>query len=153
MGLAATDLKWYQSSDPGSTGGVISTTLIPNNQPSGLFPQVPRIALEEGRVDYRKVFLKNVNAESLALNTPGLFILFQPTAGEEVGIALGTADDSDGSNLTYVSPSNKGNALAFDALLPDTAQAFWIRRRVNAGQNVFKTSSFQLAAFGYGPTA
>ena len=101
-----------------SAGGVISATPIPNNQPSGLFPQVPRVALAEGRVDYRKVFLLNANADSLELNDAALFVLFQPTAGEIIGIALGTADDTDGSNLTYVAPSTQADALEFGSLAP-----------------------------------
>ncbi len=152
MPISPADLKWYQSSLPDSAGGTITATPIPNNQPSGLFPQVPRVALEEGRVDYRKVFFKNENAESLALNNAGVFVLFQPTAGEVVGIALGTPTDTEGSALTYVAPSTKEAALMLGDMSAGQAQAIWIRRQVNVGQNVFETSSFQLAAFGYGST-
>lgn len=133
-------------------GGTITATAIPNARVSGLLPQVPRAALEEGRVDYVKVFLANENSESLALNNASIFVLFQPTAGEVVGIALGTADDTDGSNLNYVAPQVKEEALPFGTLSPGGSQGFWVRRQVLARQNIFETSSFQLAAFGYGPT-
>jgi hypothetical protein len=151
MPIVAADILWYQSSAANSSGGVITATQIPGGLASGLFPQVPRAALEDGRVDYRKIFLKNANTESLALNNAGVFVLFQPTAGEVVGIALGTATDTDGSALTYVSPSTRAGALMLGDVLAGTAQAVWIRRQVLAGQNVFSTSSFQLAGFGYGP--
>lgn len=151
MSLTSADLKWYQSIQPNSDGGTITATRIPNNVASSLFPRVPRQALEEGRVDYRKVFLKNENAESLALNNAGVFLLLQPTAGEVIGIALGTPTDTDGSNLTYAAPDVKEDALPLGDLSPGESQAVWIRRQVQAGQNVFETSTFQLAAFGYGP--
>jgi hypothetical protein len=153
MPLTSLDLKWYQSSQPLSAGGTITDVLIPNqNATSGLFPQVPRQALEEGRVDYRKVFLKNDNAEAIPLSSAGVFLLFQPTAGEVIGIALGTADDTDGSNLAYTAPDVKERAIPIGSLAPGASQGIWIRRQVEAGQNPFVTSTFQLAAFGYGPT-
>jgi peptide subunit release factor 1 (eRF1) len=86
------------------------------------------------------------------LNNAAVFVLFQPTAGEVIGIALGTPSDTDGSNLTYVAPDVKEEALPFGDLSPGESQGIWIRRQVEAGQNTFETSSFQLAAFGYGST-
>ena len=153
MPLTSADLKWYQSSQPNSDGGTITPTRILNfNATSGLFPQVPRQALEEGRVDYRKVFIKNENAEAITLSDGAVFVLFQPTGGEVIGIALGTPTDTDGSNLAYVDPDVKERALPFGSLAAGDSQGIWIRRQVQAGQNVFETSTFQLAAFGFGPT-
>jgi hypothetical protein len=151
MPIDPANLKWYQSSQPNSSGGTISATPIPNNSPSLLFPQISRLSLEEGRVDYRKVFFKN-EEPVLALNNAGVFVLFQPTANEHIGLALGTPTDTDGSVLTYTAPSTKAGALMFADLSSGESQAIWIRRLVDAGQEPFITSTFQLAAFGYGPT-
>jgi hypothetical protein len=149
MAIQGNEIKWFQSSLPGSTGGVITTTPIPTSIPSGLFPTVPRIALKEGRVDYVKVFVKNTNPGSDVLMNPAVFILFQPTANERVAIALGTPSDENGADLTYHTPYSKETALPFPSLEAGQSQAIWIRRQVLAGQQPFETSTFQLAVFGY----
>jgi len=152
MAFRAADIKWFQSALPGSIGGVISATPIPSNIPSGLLPTVPRQALEDGRVDYVKVFVKNANPSDESLYDPAVFILLQPTANERIAIALGTATDTDGSALVYGQPASKQTALAFPSLAAGESQAIWIRRQVLAGQQLFETSAFQLAVFGFGPS-
>lgn len=153
MPLVSADIQWFQSSLPGSIGGAISATRIPNNLPSGLFPVVPRQALIDGRVDYVKVFVKNNNPSQIHLTDPRVFLLLQPTANERMGIALGTPTDTDGSNLVYAMPMSKADALDFPSLAAGQSQAFWLRRQVLAGQQPFETSTFQMAVFGYSPLA
>ena len=67
-------------------------------------------------------------------------------------VALGTPTDTDGSALVYAMPGSKETALAFPDLAAGESQAIWIRRQVLAGQQLFETSAFQLAVFGFGPS-
>lgn len=147
MSIVASDIQYFQSSDDGSAGGVISTTQIIDGTLNNLFPDVTGDEAATGKKDYKKIFVKN-NHSTLTLMNPKLWILREPQSDDVMKIALGNASDSNPSILEFTEPVDKSQALTFADLAPGQSQGFWILRDTPKAAKAFPAASSQFVVEG-----
>ena len=145
--LNANDIKFFQSVEEGSAGGVISTLEIPKDKLSLIFEEVTREEQQYGSVTYRKVFALNLHPLD-DLNVAEMWLLMQPCTGMEMALGIGTNNDTDGSLISYSSPISQDDAISLGDISPGNMRPIWIRRVVHAGTPNFETGFFQLALSG-----
>jgi len=145
--LNANDIKFFQSEEEGSSGGAISTLEIPKDKLLLVFGDVTRDQQQYGAVTYRKVFALNLHPLD-DLNVAEMWLLMQPCAGIEMALGIGTNTDTDGSVISYSSPTSQDEAIALGDISPGNMRPIWIRRVVHAGTPEFEVGFFQLALSG-----
>lgn len=147
-----TQIKVYQGTvwaEGDAHGGDISATEIVSGADQNVFDDVTNAERVAGSTEYRKIFIKNLNAATW--NLVKLWIdTFTPAINDEVSIALGTpsgVQSVEGVGATYVSPSSKVHAdvLSVGSLDQDAYKAVWIKRVVTAGGNGYTGNNFKLA--------
>ena len=144
-------LKWYQCNEWEETathGGTIDTASeITDDTLNNVFDDVSDAERIAGDTDYRKIFFRNENADDYS--GPKVWIETNtPAAGDEVFIALGTADDvlSAATAYDYYQPTSKAHA---DVLEPvtigeDESFSIWIKRVVTAEADGYENNYFVL---------
>lgn len=147
-------IKWYQCTTwaEGSThGGDIDTVNeITSGADQNIFDDVTNAQRIAGVTEYRKIFIRNENADTWA--AVKLWIAqFTDSPDDEISIALGTnagVQSVEGVGATYVSPDSKVHAdvLSVGDLAQNAYKAIWIKRVVTASANGYTNNSFQLAA-------
>jgi len=147
MSIAPSDIQFFQSSNAGSSGGVISGVQIVDSTLNNLFPDVTGDEAATGKEDYRKAFVKN-NHSTLTLMNPVLWLARQAQDDDVISIALGTANDVNPVGLMYVSPLDKSSGLTFPDLAPGQSQGFWIKRTTPKGAKAFPAAACQVAVEG-----
>lgn len=147
MSIVASDIKYFQSANTGSTGGVISTNQIVDSVLNNLFPDVTGDEAAAGKTDYRKAFVKNSHS-TLTLMNPKIWILREPQSEDDIEIALGDANDSNPTTLTFFKPLDKAQSLLFSDLAPGESQGFWIKRITPKGAKAFPAASSQVVVEG-----
>lgn len=137
------NLVLFQSSLPGSSGGVIGGQQVPTTGSNNLFPDVPWQSLVPGQVIYEKVFLSNTG--DAPAPDPSLWLL-QATSREVVSIGIGTSSDSDGTVVSYTVPT-RGNPLTLPDMNPGDSVALWLCKTTGANTPQFVSSELaQLVA-------
>ena len=145
--LTAADMVFFMSELEGSSGGAMSTLQIPTAEMCRIFGDVTRLQAKFGGVDYRKVFLVNTNPTA-SLDVARMWFLMQPGIGNVMAMGLGSETDTDGTLISYTSPTDYSNALYLGDLPAGKIIPIWFQRVVTAGTKHFDRAFFQLALTG-----
>ena len=163
--MAAVDpanLNWYlsggaeNSSAAASLGGVISSTEVTAD---ALFDDVTGDQASSGHTDYRCIYIKNEDADTLS--TSVLWIQSN-TASADTAITIGldlagvsaTADTIADENtapdpaVTFVTAVDKANGLAVGNLAQNAYYGIWIKRTVSASAAAYANDGFTLRVKG-----
>lgn len=149
MVVTAANLKLYKCTTwtEGDThGGAIDTgSEIPSSGDQVIFDDVSDAERQAGDTEYRKVFFRNENAETVWIMA---YISKQYDAtNQEISIALGTdsgVQSVEGVNATYSQPINLEAGLDLGSLAQNASKAIWIKRVVTAGGDGRTGDSFSL---------
>ncbi len=102
-----------------------------------------------GNTEYRKVFFRNENADTVSIK--GWIETQYSAANETISICLGTdagvqTTGGEGADGTYVTPNAIGHADALDcgSLIQNASKAVWIKRVVSAAGDGYVGDSFEL---------
>ena len=151
--ILASNFKLYQCATwaEGTThGGDIGATEIASSGDQIIFDDVTDAQRVSGVTEYRKVFFKNLNADSVSIKA---WINQQYTATNEkitVALAQSVSDtQSAAAAYTYVSPTTISHADVLDcgALAQNGYKGVWIKRVVTAGGNGYAVDTM---ALGFG---
>lgn len=157
--ILATNFKLYQCAtwaEGTSHGGAISATEIAASGDQIIFDDVTDAQRISGVTEYRKVYFKNLNADTVSIKA---WINTQYTASNEsirIALVKNTADTwADAANTgTYAeadwkNPTSIDHADALDcgSLAQNASKGVWIRRIVTAGGNGYAVDTM---ALGFG---
>lgn len=151
MAIAAASIKFYQCatwSEGASHGGDIDTGAeIVTATDQNIFDDVSNSGRIAGETNYRKIYLRNENADTW-LSVSGWIDQLTPASNDEVSIILGTNGEvqSDVTGYSFVSPSGKldTDALLVGDLAQNEYQAVWIKRIVSAAGDGYTENNFKL---------
>ena len=143
-------IKMYQciNWNTGTHGGVINTSVeIDSGATNGIFADVSDSYRLAGTTDYRKVFIRNENAETyttvkcwISANTP--------STDDAVWICLGTTNDvvTTASTYDYYQPDGKTHIDVLEAgnLVEDDSFSLWIKRVVGVGSSGYNNNTFEI---------
>lgn len=142
MAILTANIKWYQCAiwTEGDThGGDISAVEITSGADQNIFDDVNDTERAAGDIDYRKIYIKNLNVDTW--NAVKTWFSAVPD-NTTVAMALGTTVDVEAevktggtAPLTYVTPTSKvhTDVLTVGNLIQDAYKAIWIKRTVVAG--------------------
>jgi hypothetical protein len=147
--ILASNFKMYQCTtwtEGSSHGGAINTSAeIASSGDQVIFDDVTDDERVAGDTEYRKVFIRNENADSVSLK---IWIEANYAAtNESISIALGTdagVQSVEGVGATYAAPTTIGTGLDIGALAQNASKAVWIKRVVTAAGNGYVADTFQL---------
>ena len=152
MAVDSALIKFYQCAtwaEGASHGGDISATEITTGVDQNIFDDVSNAERVSGDTEYRKIYIKNTNADTW--NAVKAWIdAFTPATNDEITIKLGTnagVQSEEGVAAGYVSPDSKshGDVLSVGNLAQDAYQSVWIKRIVSAAGNGYTANNFKLA--------
>lgn len=151
MAITLANLKLYQClvwTEGDSHGGDIDVANeIAASGDQTIFDDVTNPQRITGAVEYRKVFIKNLNADTWEYV---IGWITQSTAPDDtIAIKLGTnagVQSVEGVAAGYVSPTSKTHVdkLELGNLDQDEYQAIWVRRTTAAGGDGYTAAYFQL---------
>lgn len=143
MAILAANIKWYQCTTwiEGDThgGDIDVANEITSGADQNIFDDVSDAERVAGDIDYRKIYIKNLNVDTW--NAVKDWFSAVP-ANTTVAMALGTTSDVEAevktggsAPLTYVTPTTKVHAdvLTIGNLVQNAYKAIWIKRTVTAG--------------------
>lgn len=153
MAVLAANIKFYQCATwaEGDThGGDIDTgSEITSGADQNVFDDVTDAERFAGDTEYRKIYIRNENAD--AWNAVKAWIdTFTPATNDEITVKLGTnagVQSVEGVAGGYVSPDSKahGDVLSIGNLAQNAYQSVWIKRVVTAAGDGYTTNNFKLA--------
>lgn len=152
--ITAANFKMYQGTvwAEGTThGGNINTSAeIAASGDQVIFDDITDAQRVSGITEYRKVFFRNENADSVSLKV--CINANYPALNETISIALAaTASDiqTDATAYAYTTPSTVSTGLDLGALANNASQGVWIKRVVSAGGDgyVVDTMSLQIGMY------
>lgn len=153
MTIDLNNIKFFQCTtwaEGGTHGGDINLSgEITSGQDQNIFDDVSEAERAAGSTEYRKIFVRNANAETWQ-SVKAWISDFTPAANDEISIKLGTdagIQSVEGVAAGYVSPDAKGHVDVLDIgdLGQDEYQAIWIRRIVSASGNGYSGNTFTVA--------
>jgi len=153
MAISASLIKFYQCAtfaEGASHGGDIDTlSEITTATDQNIFDDVSDAGRISGETNYRKIYVRNENADTWE-GVKEWIDTFTPATGDEITIKLGTnagVQSVEGVAAGYVSPSSKVHAdvLSIGDLAQNAYQSTWIKRVVTAGASGETNNSFKLA--------
>lgn len=151
--ILASNFKLFQCTTwaEGTThGGDIGATEIAASGDQTIFDDVTDAQRISGVTEYRKVYFKNLNADTV--NIKCWISQAYAASNETISIAL-AASTSDtqaaASGYTYYTPTsiNDANVLICGALSQNAYKGVWIKRVVTAGGNGYAVDTM---ALGFG---
>jgi len=104
MPIVSTDIKFYRSAinnDLVTNGGRISTSRVLDNVLNNLFPNVSSTEREAGLTRYRKMFIRNENANALTFENVRAFIRVPSLADDYFRLIAGTDIDTQNDLSGY----------------------------------------------------
>lgn len=153
MALAVASIKWYQCAvwaEGDAHGGDIDiANEITTGADENIFDDVSNAERVAGDTEYRKIYIKNENADTW--EAVKLWIdTFTAAANDEISIKLGTnagVKSVEGVAAGYVSPDSKVHAdvLTIGDLAQNAYQSIWIKRIVSAAGDGYTDNTFKLA--------
>jgi hypothetical protein len=150
--ITAANMKLYQCAtwaEGASHGGDISATEITTTD-QAIFDDVTDAQRISGVTEYRKVYFKNANADTISIKC---WISTAYTATNEtitIALAQSTSDtQTAASAYTYYSPDSIAHANVLDcgSLAQNASKGVWIKRVVSAGGNGYAVDTM---ALGFG---
>jgi hypothetical protein len=151
--ILASNFKLYRCTTwaEGAThGGDISATEIASSGDQVIFDDITDAQRVSGVTEYRKVFFKNLNADTVSIKA---WISQQYSASnEQISIALAQSNSdtqSAAAAYTYYTPLaiTDGTALDCGSLAQNGYKGIWIKRVVTAGGNGYAVDTM---ALGFG---
>lgn len=151
--ITATNIRFYHplvvEEGPTHGGDIDITNEITSGVTENIFDNVTNSQRINGQVSYRKIFVRNENT-SVMPSVIGWLSANSPAANVNYAIALGTnsgTQTSEGTSLTYYSPSTKDDAHALNIgdMAVDGYQAIWIRETVSSAGDGYVDNTFTLA--------
>jgi hypothetical protein len=142
------NLKMYQCAtwaEGASHGGAISATEIAATGDQVIFDDVTDAQRVSGVTEYRKVFIKNLNADTTPLKI--CINANYSAANETISIALeqsGSDVQSAATAYTYTTPSTVATGLDLGSLAQNASKGVWIKRVVSAGGNGYQVDTMIL---------
>jgi len=153
MALSTASIKFYQCTvwaEGDTHGGDIDTgSEITSGADQNIFDDVTDAERDAGDTEYRKIFIRNENADTW--NAVKAWIdTFTAASNDEITIKLGTnagVQSVEGVAAGYVSPDSKvhGDVLSVGDLAQNAYKAVWIKRVVSAGGDGYTENTFKLA--------
>ena len=153
MAIQTSEIKFYQCATwvSGEThGGDIDTgSQITSGADQNIFDDVTEAERVAGDTDYRKIYVRNENADTY--ESVQLWIdTLTPAVNDEISIKLGTnagVQSVEGVAAGYVTPNSRGHAdvLAIGDLVQNAYQSVWIKRIVAAAGDGYSQNNFKLA--------
>lgn len=148
--ILASNFKMYRCTTwtEGEThGGAVNTSAeIVSGTDQGIFDDVSDAERTSGDTEYRKVYIRNENAD--AVNLKCWIEANYAAANQKVWIALGTASDvqTDADDYTYYQPTaiDHANVIDMGQLGANGSKAIWLKRIVTAAGNGYTADQFQL---------
>lgn len=140
-------VTWAEGDTHGGDIDVASEIISGVDQ--NVFDDVSNAERIAGDTEYRKIYIRNENADTW--NAVKLWVdTFTAATNDEISIKLGTnsgVQSSEGVAAGYVSPDAKGHAdvLTVGDLAQDAYQSVWIKRIVSAAGAGYTANSFKLA--------
>jgi len=153
MAILAANIKFYQCTtwDEGDThGGDIDTdNEITTGVDGNIFDDVSDAERIAGDTEYRKIYVRNENADTWSA-VKAWISSFTPATNDEISIKLGTnagVQSVEGVAAGYVSPDSKahGDVLSVGDLAENAYQSIWIKRIVSAAGDGYTANAFTLA--------
>lgn len=153
MAITIANIKFYQCttwSEGASHGGVIDTgSEITSGADENIFDDVDNSERSAGDTEYRKIYVRNENAETWEA-IKAWIDTFTAASNDEITIKTGTSagvQSVEGVAGGYVSPSSKGHGdvLSVGDLVQDASKAIWIKRVVSASGDGYTDNTFKLA--------
>lgn len=151
--ILASNFKLFQCAvwAEGSThGGDIAATEIASSGDQIIFDDVTDAQRISGVTEYRKVYFKNLNADSVSIK---FWINQNYAATNETISIVAAASNADvqtaATAYTYVVPTSIGHANVVDlgAIAQNGYKGVWIKRVVSAGGNGYAVDTM---ALGFG---
>jgi hypothetical protein len=148
--ITAANLKLYQCAtwaEDNSHGGDISATEIAATGDQLIFDDISDAQRISGVTEYRKIYLKNLNADTASFKC--WINQNYPSTTEVISIALAqsTSDtQAAAAAYTYYSPTSIGHANVLDcgSLAQNGYKGIWIKRVVSAGGNGYQVDTMIL---------
>ena len=153
MAIELSNLKYYQCTvwaEGDTHGGDIDLgSEIVSGQDQNIFDDVSNEERVNGDTEYRKIFIRNENADTW-LAVKAWIAAFTPAANDEISVKLGTdagVQSVEGVAAGYVSPDAKehADALAIGDLAENAYQAIWLRRIVDVDGPGYTGNTFTIA--------
>jgi len=153
MAIAIASIKYYQCTTwaEGDThGGAIDTgSEITSASDQNIFDDVSNAERSAGDTEYRKIYVRNENADTWEAVKLWISQLTLAT-NDEISIKLGTSEgvkSVEGVAAGYVTPTTKGHAdvLTVGNLVQNASKAVWIKRIVAAAGDGYTDNTFILA--------
>ena len=151
--ILASNFKLYQCTtwaEGTSHGGDIGATEIASSGDQIIFDDVTDAQRQSGVTEYRKVFFKNLNADTVSIKA---WINQQYSASNEtisIALAQSTSDtQAAAAAYTYYTPDSISHASVLDcgSLAQNAYKGVWIKRVVSAGGNGYAVDTM---ALGFG---
>lgn len=155
MGVLPENIKFYQclSWDEGDShgGDIDPASEIMSGIIRNIFDDVTNQERIDGKVEYRKIYVRNENSgDGSDWSSVKTWISqFTPATNDEISItAQGSNSDTqeDAKNYTYYQPDLKNHVDVLDlgTLLTDQYHHIWIKRIVQAGGDGYFGNNFKL---------
>lgn len=154
MAILAASIKWFKCTtwaEGDSHGGDIDVAAeITSGADQNIFDDVSNAERDAGDTEYRKIYIRNENADTW--NAVKAWVdTFTAATNDEITIKLGTnagVQSVEGVAAGYVSPSSKAHAdvLSIGNLANNAYASIWIKRIVSAAGDGYTANSFKLAA-------
>lgn len=152
MTIALANIKFYQCTvwtEGDSHGGDINLAAeITSGSDQNIFDDVSDDERVDGDIEYRKIFIRNENADTWEY-VKAWISSFTPADNDEIAIKLGTdagVQSVEGVAAGYVQPSSKAHADVLDVgnLDENEYQSIWIRRTVSADGDGYTANAFTI---------
>ncbi len=151
MAVDPASIKCYQCATwaEGLThGGAISATEITSGVDQNVFDDVTNAERVAGDTEYRKIYIKNENADTwegvklwISTQTPATNSIVSIVAG------IGADTQADADDYVYVSPDSKVHAdvITVGNLVQNASASVWIKRVISAAGSGYTDDTFTLA--------
>lgn len=154
MAILAASIKFYQGAvwaEGDTHGGDIDiASEITSGADQNIFDDVTNAERVAGDTEYRKIYIRNENADTWNAVKAWIYA-FTAATNDEITIKLGTnagVKSVEGVAAGYVSPDAKGHVdvLSIGNLINNAYASIWIKRVVSAAGDGYTENSFEIAA-------
>jgi len=144
------NFKLYQCAiwtEGSSHGGDISATEISASGIQNIFDNVTDQERQNGDTEYRKVYFKNLNADTVSIKNWIETAYSAPNETISISLAVSTSDtQASATGYTYYTPNSisHANVLDLGSLAQNAYKGIWIKRVITAAGYGWKSDTFTL---------
>ena len=152
--LDPNNIKWYRCSTwaegPTHGGDIDLNAEITTATDQNIFDDVTDNERESGDIEYRKIYIRNENAETYS-NVKLWIKTNTPASNDSIAICLAVTNDDtqqDAEGYTFYTPTSKtdANVLNVGDLAQNAYKGIWIKRIVTSGGVGYIQNYFELQA-------